>query len=230
MDDDRSMSNSIKSKNKVENEPELQLNSTIEKKIITTQEIMNRTTSKAGKMFRKESAVSRQSRSRLSRMNSKMSMVTSRKKGPGAGLKSKIDELSKLVQEMKLNSDKNIEDIRVLRNTEYDRKQRFDHMEEIVFRLQKSHDIWNADHEVIKSKQAWIDDQHTEGMNRIEYVHSDMQKIYKDTQKVISLFRKEYKLGFERIVRCEVQLSEVQCVNLFSSKPIVSKYSNRKQK
>lgn len=44
------------------------------------------------------------------------------KKGPGAGLKTKIDELSKQVQEMRLNLDRNLEDVRVLKASEKERQ------------------------------------------------------------------------------------------------------------
>ena len=51
-------------------------------------------TSKKSRMIdHRDTMSSRQSNARLSRMNSKMSLVSSRKKGPGAGLKLKIDEL-----------------------------------------------------------------------------------------------------------------------------------------
>jgi hypothetical protein len=194
-----------------------------------TQEVMNRTASRASKLKHGETVTSRQSKSRLSRMNSKMSLVSSKKKGPGAGLKLKIDELNKQVQEMRLNVDKNLEDIRVMKNTEISRKSRFEEMEEIVHFLQKSHDVWNENHEVIKYKQEAINQEHSEGMRKIQEVHEKVQTIYKDTQKIISLFRKEYKSGFERIVRCEVQLGEVNFSFKFSIQT-TSKYFNRRRR
>lgn len=49
-------------------------------------------------------------------------------------------------------------------------------------------------------------------MEQIEDKHSRISKIYKETQKIITLFRKEYKIGFERIFRCEVQIGEVNYI------------------
>jgi hypothetical protein len=51
--------------------------------------------------------------------------------------------------------------------------------------------------------------QHNEGMAQIEDKYCRVSKIYKETQRIISLFRNEYKIGFERIVRCEVNIGEV---------------------
>ena len=60
-------------------------------------ESFNYSKPKVENVLRKDSRSSRQGNSMLSRMNSKVSHISSKKKGPGAGLKLKIDELSKNV-------------------------------------------------------------------------------------------------------------------------------------
>ena len=94
---------------------------------ISQNNVLNQSSMNMSRMNRQATISSRQSK-RLSRMNSKMSIVSSKKKGPGAGLKTKIDDISKQVQEMKLNLDRNLEDVRVLKNTEYERKKLVDEM------------------------------------------------------------------------------------------------------
>lgn len=46
-------------------------------------------------------------------------------------------------------------------------------------------------------------------MEEIYDKHEKISKIFKDCQRMISLFRKEYKIGFERIVKCEIIMNEV---------------------
>ena len=189
--------------------PVQRLEQALTSQLNNAQVVMNQTASRSNKVFRGDTMTSKQSKSHISRMNSKASLISSKKKGPGVGLKLKIDELQKQVQEMKLNVDKNLEDVRVLRNTEIDRKKRFDTMEETVKYLQQTHDRWNEDHDELMLRQTEISDQHKSDMDKVEDIYERMLKIFKDTQRIISLFRKEYKIGFERIVRCEVQLGEV---------------------
>lgn len=165
--------------------------------------------SRMSKDYRRD-ITSHQSKSRLSRMNSKMSLMSSKKKGPNAGMKLKIDEVSKQIQEMKLNLDKNLEDVRVIKNAEIERKQILAQMKETVSFLQNTHDQWNRDHNQVKIHQQEIREEHQDGMKAIREVTDDVNRLYKDMQKMISLFRKEYKNGFERIVRCEILLNEVR--------------------
>jgi hypothetical protein len=98
-------------------------------------------------VMRKDTVSSKASNFGLSRINSKMSLVSSRKKGPGAGMKLKIDELKTQSIEIKMNTDKNLEDVRVLKATENNRKQRFEYMEEIINKLQENFDQWHVDHD-----------------------------------------------------------------------------------
>ena len=78
-----------------------------------------------------------------------------------------------------------------------------------IDKLQKSHDIWNEDNSVVKQQQDEINTQHRSAMIEIRDVLSKTTRLYRDCQKMISMFRKEYKTGFERIVRCEVMMKEV---------------------
>ena len=138
------------------------------------------------KDYRRDTITSRQSKSRLSRMGSKMSLVSSKKKAPGAGMKLKIDEISKQIQEIKLNLDKNLEDVRVIKIAEIERKQTLTQMRETVAFLQQNHDIWNADHDLIKVKQQEINDQHSDGMKSIHSTYDEINKLHKDMQKMIN--------------------------------------------
>ena len=172
----------------------------------------NETSSRVSKDYRRETT-SRQSHARLSRMGSKMSLMSSKKKGPTAGMNKKIDEVSKQIQEIKLNLDRNLEDVRVIKNAEIERKQILTQMRETVNFLQQTHDQWNREHNAVKAHQQEIREEHRDGMKSIRDVTDEVNKLYKDIQKMISLFRKEYKNGFERIVRCEIQLNEVSNIS-----------------
>ena len=58
---------------------------------------MASTFTKVGKILRKDTLSSKRSKAQLSRMNSKTSVISSKRKGPGAGLKLKIDEINRQV-------------------------------------------------------------------------------------------------------------------------------------
>ena len=47
------------------------------------------------------------------------------------------------------------------------------------------------------------------GLEKVEDRYTKMNKLYQEANKVVHLFRKEYKSGFERIVRCEIRFKEV---------------------
>ncbi|CAI2384634.1 unnamed protein product [Moneuplotes crassus] len=174
-----------------------------------TKESFNKSSfTKTSKVQRKETESTVKSRSKLSRMNSKMSMVSSRRKGPGAGLKTKIDELNKKVQISNLNMEKALEDFKTMKNQEAQRHERFQEMDDLVTYLQKNYDQWLDEHQEIIIRHQELDEQYNKGLVDISDKYSKISKIYKETKQMVEANRKAFKDGFERIIRCEVNQQE----------------------
>jgi len=122
---------------------------------------MASTFTKVGKILRKDTLSSKRSKAQLSRMNSKTSVISSKRKGPGAGLKLKIDEINRQVsfkcfhililyyqsQLSNIKLEKALEELKIYRNTELQRKIRFEEMDELVDHLQKNHEQWLSQQE-----------------------------------------------------------------------------------
>lgn len=138
-----------------------------------------------------------------------MSLMSSKKKVAGPAVNKKVDELSKGMLEVKMNLDRNLEDVRVLKLTEIDRSKKWEAVREVIEALSKDCRQWRQDHEELRLKQKAMEEEWTKGMHEVQGVFKGMQDVYKDVQKVIAGFRKEYKTGFERIIRCEVLMNEV---------------------
>ncbi|CAI2386022.1 unnamed protein product [Moneuplotes crassus] len=163
---------------------------------------------KQAKMQRKETESTVRSKAGLRRMNSRVSIVSSRKKGPGAGLKIKIEELNKKIQIWSFNLEKALEDFKIMKTQQAQRHQRFKEMDELVEYLQKNYDKWLEEHQDIICRQNQLDSQYKRGITDISEKYSKISKIFKEGKKMIEANRKEFKDGFERIIRCEVHQHE----------------------
>lgn len=105
----------------------------------------NNGNSRAGNIKAQESVRSSRKRG-LSRMNSKLSVSTRKRRGGGGG-RGGAD--SKEVNELKLNMNKVLEDVRRLLNFKHDSEGLFGRLEKTLVDLKKKNDIFLSQHAII---------------------------------------------------------------------------------
>eukprot|EP00343_Euplotes_focardii_P000886 CAMPEP_0205798982 /NCGR_PEP_ID=MMETSP0205-20121125/93_1 /ASSEMBLY_ACC=CAM_ASM_000278 /TAXON_ID=36767 /ORGANISM="Euplotes focardii, Strain TN1" /LENGTH=267 /DNA_ID=CAMNT_0053059519 /DNA_START=96 /DNA_END=899 /DNA_ORIENTATION=+ len=143
----------------------------------------------------------RSKRGGLSRMGSKLSIATRRRRNNGRGSDPKE------VNELKLNMKKALEDIHKLMNFEHDSKGTFRRLENTLVDLKKKNDVFVTQHSKITKKQEEIQNEHIHSMGEAEKQTQKVVKIYKDMQKMISSFKSEYRYGFKKIIKAEVDIN-----------------------
>ncbi|CAI2387265.1 unnamed protein product [Moneuplotes crassus] len=165
--------------------------------------------SKRSGSSRKES-IGRSSRvkkkkSKLSRMSSRVSKASKQTRriiGGGAD--------SKVVNELQLNVKKLLEDMRKIKNFEHDSDLTFKRIHQSIEELNRKNELFKIEHNSIKKKQDDIQNEHSKAMSQIEDKTVKVQKIYKDIQTMINNFKKEYRYGFKKIIKAEVEIGDLK--------------------
>lgn len=164
-----------------------------------TMNTFNNGNSRAAKLRGQETMRSR--KKGLSRMSSKMSISTRKRRGGVRGADSKE------VNELKLNMKKVLDDIRKLNNFEYETEGTLRRFENTLVDLKKKNDMFVSQHSIITKKQEEIDTEHKNAMEEAERQTKKVVQIYKDIQKLINNFKSEYRYGFKKIIKAEVDIS-----------------------
>ena len=131
-------------------------------------------------------------------MNSKVSVATKSKTG-GKKLGGGAD--SKIVSELQLNVKKLLEDVRKLNNLQHDTELALKKIDHILDDHRLKYDVIQNEQTEIKKKQEDIIAIHTNAMNDFKEKTIKVEKIYKDIQKMINDFKKEYRYGFKKIIK-----------------------------
>jgi len=160
---------------------------------------LNNGNSRAGGIKKQETVKSK--KRGLSRMSSKMSISTKKRGGGRGGANSKD------VEELKLNMNKVLEDIRKLKNFEHESEVTFRRFENTLVDLKKKNDIFISQHNAITKKQDEIENEHIKGMEISSQRTKKVVKIYNDIQKMINDFKAEYRYGFKKIIKAEVDIN-----------------------
>ena len=138
----------------------------------------------------------------LSRMSSKMSISTRKRGGGGRG-----GADSKDVEELKLNMTKVLEDIRKLKNFEHDSETTFRRFESTLVDLKKKNDIFVSQHNLITKKQEEIEWEHIKAMEISSQRTKKVIQIYNEIKSLIDDFKTEYRYGFKKIIKAEVDIN-----------------------
>lgn len=161
---------------------------------------INNGNSRANGLKKQETVKSR--KRGLSRMSSKMSISTRKRGGGGRG-----GADSKDVEELKLNMNKALEDIRKLRNFEHESEATFRRFENTLVDLKKKNDIFVSQHNIITKKQDEIEAEHIKSMEISSQRTKKVVQIYTDIKKMITDFKTEYRYGFKKIIKAEVDIN-----------------------
>lgn len=140
-------------------------------------------------------------------MNSKMSIATKSKKKKVGGVGGAD---SKIVSELQLNVKKLLEDVRKLRVFEHESGLTFRKNEHTFDELKLKNDLFQIEHEKIKKRQDEIQNEHSNAMSQLGEKTKKVEKIYKDMLKLINDFKKEYRYGFKKIIKAEVDISDLK--------------------
>lgn len=170
---------------------------------------------------------------KLARINSKMSMAQSKKpkKRIGGGGVGGAD--SKIVSELQLNVKKLLEDVRKLKIFEHESGLTFRKIDGAIEEFKQKNIQFQDEHEKIKKKQEDIEKQHTNAMDELHEKTKKVEQIYKDIQKMINDFKKEYRYGFKKIIKCEVEINDLKTQVKFIRTKIIpqskQKHLNKEQ-
>eukprot|EP00344_Euplotes_crassus_P000956 CAMPEP_0197002782 /NCGR_PEP_ID=MMETSP1380-20130617/7209_1 /TAXON_ID=5936 /ORGANISM="Euplotes crassus, Strain CT5" /LENGTH=358 /DNA_ID=CAMNT_0042421069 /DNA_START=326 /DNA_END=1402 /DNA_ORIENTATION=- len=138
--------------------------------------------------------------SRLNRGASKLSIATRRMRGGRRGNPRETNGL-------KLNIKKLQEEVYRLTKFENESTSTFRKFENTLVDLKKKNDLFVSQHQKILKKQEEMESQHSSALNNIEKETLKVIKIHKDIKKLISDFKAEYRYGFKKIIKAEVDIN-----------------------
>lgn len=165
-----------------------------------TMNTFNNGPSRACQLKKQETTIKSKRRG-LSRMSSKMSISTRRRGTRFRGADHKV------INELKLNMNKALEDIRKLKSFEHDSELTFRRFENTLVDLKKKNDMFMGQHNVIIKKQEEIEKQNEESVQISSEHTKKVVQIYKEIQKMINTFKSEYTYGFKKIIKAEVDIN-----------------------
>lgn len=148
----------------------------------------------------KNQTTMRSRRGGLSRMGSKLSIATRKRRRRGGPDPKDINEL-------KLNMKNALEDIRKLKNFEHDSLGTFRRFENTLVDLKRNDTNIMTQNRKLNSKQEVIQLEHSQAMKEASEQTEKVVKIYKDIQKMIGKFKTEYRYGFKKIIKSEVDIN-----------------------
>ncbi|CAI2387876.1 unnamed protein product [Moneuplotes crassus] len=138
---------------------------------------------------------------RLNRMTSKLSIATRKMRGSRKGGNHKE------VNELKLNIKKLQEDVQRLNKFENESAVTSRRFESTLVDLKKKNDLFVNQHNKILKKQEEMENQHSSALENIKKETLKVVKIHKDIKKLISDFKAEYRYGFKKIIKAEVDIN-----------------------
>ena len=154
---------------------------------------------------------------RLSRMSSKLSSMSKTKNK--AGFKGKMEEITKKIKEMSLNIERNMEDVKRIKSQEKERDDIIKVFTDSVKSLQSQHEKWIQSNESIEIRQDQIDSIISETISTVNSKAKEVSNTQKSISKEINDFKEEYKEGFRRILKWEINIREIKNnINLIQKK------------
>ena len=121
-----------------------------------------------------------------------------------------------------------MEDVRKLKNFEHESNLVFKKIDSTLNEHKMKNDIFQIEHDKIKKKQEEIQTEHSNAMEQLEDKTKKVEKIYKDMQKILSDFKKEYRYGFKKIIKAEVDIGDLSTQLRFVRNKLLPR-SQRKQ-
>ena len=154
---------------------------------------------------------------RLSRMSSKLSSMSKNKNK--AGFKGKMEEITKKIKEMSLNIERTMEDVKRIKSQEKERDDIIKVFTDSVKSLQSQHEKWIQANENIEIRQDQIDSIISETISTVNSKAKEVSNTQKSISKEINDFKEEYKEGFRRILKWEINIREIKNnINLIQKK------------
>lgn len=136
-----------------------------------------------------------------------MSIATKSKKkrtvGGGGGADSKI------VSELQLNVKKLLEDMRKIKNFEHESGLTFRKIDQTFENLKQKSDLIEEEQAKIRKRNEEIESEHASAMGDLAEKTKKVAKIYNDIQKMVGDFKKEYRYGFKKIIKAEVDINDL---------------------
>ena len=130
-----------------------------------------------------------------------------------------MEEITKKIKEMSLNLERTMEDVKKIKSQEKERDDIIKASTDAMKILQNSHDRWNQDNEEVKLRQNQIDSVISETIKTIKSKAKEVSNTHTDIIKAINDFKEEYKEGFRRILKCEINIREIKNnINLLQKK------------